>query len=212
MEFTKALQKSIKSDKRTNADPFLLHSRVCDLVGDDYEEKKAAEEFYRLDVKHDISKSILAAAPVRYKKRKKRYYKIKSITPPPDNAYVFFADDFQTLHISGECPRLKDAARVYRSTYDHARALSFKKAYLSERSWFYKVRHCGSVARLSSFYKPCVCRRCGSFTPKKAASIFYKLAAWLFAHIYIDVHRKTNYTPTSFGLLRSWLGRKRRKP
>ena len=73
MEFNEALQKSLKADKHTHSDPFLLHSRVCDLVGNDYEAKKAAEEFYRLDAKYEISKTILGSAPVRYKKRKKHY-------------------------------------------------------------------------------------------------------------------------------------------
>ena len=48
MEFNEALQKSLKADKHTHADPFLLHSHVSDIVGNDYEAKKAAEEFYRL--------------------------------------------------------------------------------------------------------------------------------------------------------------------
>jgi len=211
MEFKDALQKSLKTDKHTHTDPFLLHSRVSDLVGNDYEAKKAAEEFYRLDAKYEISKTILGAALVRYKKRKKHYYKLKPIPIPPDNAYVFFADNSQTLHLSGECPCLKDEARVYRATYDHARTLAFKKTYLSERSWFYKVHHRGSVARLSKFHKPHICRRCGSFTPKKATNVFYKLVAWLFDHIYIDIHRKTNYSSTSFELFKTWLGKKKEK-
>ena len=211
MEFKEALQKSLKTDKHTHTNPFLLHSHVSDLVGNDYEAKKAAEQFYRLDAKYEISKTLLASAPVRYKKRKKHYYKINPISIPPDNAYVFFADNSLTLHLSGECPCLKDEARVYRTTYDHARTLDFKKTYLSERSWFYKVHHRGSVARLSKFHKPHICRRCGNFTPKKATNIFYKLAAWLFDHIYIDIHRKTNYTPASFELFKAWLGKKREK-
>ena len=211
MEFNEALQKSLKADKHTHADPFLLHSRVSDLVGNDYEAKKAAEEFYRLDAKYEISKTILGAAPVRYKKQKKHYYKIKPMPIPPDNAYVFFTEDSQTIHLSGECPCLKDDARVYRTTYDHARTLDFKKAYLSERSWLYKTRHLGSIARLSKFHKPHLCRRCSNFTPKKATNIFYRLAAWLFDHAYIAIHRKTNYTPTSFELFKAWIKKKKEK-
>ena len=211
MDFKEAMQHSLKTDKHTRTDPFLLHSRVSDLVGNDYEAKKAAEEFYRLDAKYEISKTLIASAPVRYKKRKKCYYKIKPIMSPPDNSYVFFIDDSQTLHLSGECPCLKDSLRVYRTTYDHARTLDFKKAYLSERSWLYKTRHLGSIARLSKFHKPRLCRRCGNFTPKKTTNIFYKLAVWLFDHIYIDFHRTTNYTPTSFELFNAWLEKKREK-
>ena len=69
MEFQEALQKSLKADKHTHTDPFLLHSRVCDLVGNDYEAKKAAEEFYRFDAKYEISKTILATTP-QQKRRK----------------------------------------------------------------------------------------------------------------------------------------------
>ena len=211
MEFKEALQRSLKADKRTHTDPFLLHSRVSDLVGNDYEAKKAAEEFYRLDAKYEISKTLLASAPIRYKKRKKHYYKIKPMPIPPDNAYVYFGENTSTLHLSGECPCLKDEPRVYRTTYDHARTLDFKKTYLSERSWFYIAHHRGSVARLSKFHKPHICRRCGNFTPKKATNIFYKLAAWLFDHAYIDIHRKTNYTPTSFELFKAWAKNKKEK-
>ena len=55
MDFKEALEKSMKQDNRTHADPFLLYSRVSDLVGNGYEAKKAAEEFYRLDAKYEIS-------------------------------------------------------------------------------------------------------------------------------------------------------------
>ena len=136
MEFNEALQKSLKADKHTHSDPFLLHSRVCDLVGNDYEAKKAAEEFYRLDAKYEISKTILGSAPVRYKKRKKHYYKVKPMPIPPDNAYVFYTNDLPTLHLSGECPCLKDKTKIYRATYDHARTMDFKRTYLSKRSLF----------------------------------------------------------------------------
>ena len=212
MDFKEAMQHSLKTDKHTRTDPFLLHSHVSDLVGNDYEAKKAAEEFYLLDAKYEISKTLLASAPVRYKKRKKHYYKIKPISIPPDNAYVYFGENTSTLHLSGECPCLKDEARVYRATYDHARTLDFKKTYLSERSWFYKAQHCGSVARLSKLYRAHICLRCGNFTPKKATNVFYKLAAWLFDHAYIDIHRKTNYTPTNFELFKTLITKKRRKP
>lgn len=211
MEFNEALQKSLKADKHTHADPFLLHSHVSDLVGNDYEAKKAAEEFYRLDAKYEISKTILASAPVRYKKRKKCYYKIKPIISPPDNAYVYFADSSPTLHIVGECPCLKDAPRVCRTTYDHARMLDFKKTYLSERSCFYKARHLGSIARLSRQHKPYICRVCGNFKAKTANGIFYKIAKCIFYRTHIDIHRKTNYTPTSFEMFKAWLKKKKEK-
>ena len=72
---------------------------MSDLVGNDYEAKKAAEQFYRFDAKYEISKTIIASAPVRYKKRKKHYYKINPMLIPPDNAYVYFGDNTSTLHL-----------------------------------------------------------------------------------------------------------------
>ena len=186
MEFKEALQKSLKADKRTHSDPFLLHSRVCDLVGSDYEAKKAAEEFYRLDAKYEISKTILGSAPVRYKKRKKHYYKVKPMPIPPDNAYVYFDENGETLHLSGECPCLKNASQIYRTTYDHAKMLDFKRKHLSNRSWFYKMRYSGSILRLSNSHKVHICRHCGRFTPRQAKGVFYRLARWIFERFHID--------------------------
>ena len=192
MEFNEALQKSLKADKHTRTDPFLLHSRVCDLVGNDYETKKAAEEFYRLDAKYEISKTILGSAPVRYKKRKKHYYKIKPMPIPPDNAYVYFDENGDTLHLSGECPRLKGASQIYRTTYDHAKMLDFKRKHLPNRSWVYKIRYSEIISRLSQSHKVHICRRCGDFTVKKSNSIFYKLARAIFTKSYIHLYKKTN--------------------
>ena len=51
MELKEALRQSPKADAHTKKDPFLLHSRVSDLIGNDLEAKKAAEGFYRLKSK-----------------------------------------------------------------------------------------------------------------------------------------------------------------
>ena len=171
MEFKEALQKSLKSDKHTHTDPFLLHSYVSDLVGNDYEAKKAAEEFYRLDAKYEISKAILASAPVRYKKRKKHYYKLKPMPIPPDNAYVFYTNDLPMLHLSSECPCLKNKT-VYRTTYDHARYRDYLRTKPS-------LKHRYSY-RLSKAHKPKLCRRCGNFTPTFARSFVDKIKAFLY--------------------------------
>ena len=178
MDFKQALSHSLKIDKRTLTDPFLLHSRVSDLVGNDYEAKKAAEEFYRLDAKYEISKTILASAPVKYKKRKKHYYKIKPMPTPPDNAYVYFNEDTSTLHLSGNCPCLKDAPQIRRTTYDHAKMIEFKRKHLYNCSWVYKIRHLGSIARLSKSQKVHICRRCGDFIPSVLHNSFF--GKWLF--------------------------------
>ena len=196
MELKEALQKSLKADKRTHSDPFLLHSRVCDLVGNDFEAKKAAEEFYHLNAKYEISETILGAAPVRYKKRKKHFYKIKPMPIPPDNAYVYFNEDSSTLHLSGECPCLKGDSQIYRTTYDHAKMLDFKRKNLRNSSWFYKMRYSGSITRLSKNHKVHICRSCGDFTPRKANGIFYKLARWILEHLHIDLRRKINCSPS----------------
>ena len=198
MDFKQALNKSLKIDKRTKTDPFLLHSRVSDLVGNDYEAKKAAEEFYHLDAKYEISETILGVAPVRYKKRKKHFYKIKPMPIPPDNAYVYFNEDSSTLHLSGECPCPKGDSQIYRTTYHHAKMLDFKRKNLRNSSWFYKMRYSGSITRLSKNHKVHICRRCGDFTPRQANGIFYKLARWILEHLHIDLRRKINYFPSIF--------------
>ena len=202
MEFNEALQKSLKADKHTRADPFLLHSHVSDLVGNDYEAKKAAEEFYRLDAKYEISKTILGSAPVRCKKRKKHYYKIKPMPIPPDNAYVYFDENGETLHLSGECPCLKNAPKIYRTTYDHAKMIDFKRKHLPNRSWFYKMRYSWSISRLSQSHKVHICRRCRDFTPRQVNGIFYRLARWIFERWHIDLRRKSNYSPSGFELFK----------
>lgn len=168
MEFKEALQRSLKVDKHTHIDPFLLHSRVSDLVGNDYEAKKAAEEFYRLDAKYEISKTLLASAPVRYKKR---YYKIKPMPIPPDNAYVYFGEDTSTLHLSGACPCLKNKT-VYRTTYDHARYKNFLRTSPSLKHRY--------LCRLSKTHNPKLCRRCGSFIPTFARSLVDKIRLFLW--------------------------------
>ena len=174
MEFKEALQRSLKLDKRIHSNPFLLHSRVSDLVGNDYEAKKAAEEFYRLDAKYEISKAILATVPQpKRRKRKKHTYKLKPITPPPDNAYVFFINDSPTIHISGECPCLKDKT-VFRTTYDYARY----RDYLKHRHSHPLKPRCSR--RLSKSHKPQICRRCGQFTPTYPRTFIEKLRAFLY--------------------------------
>jgi hypothetical protein len=208
MELRQAMAHALRANAHTRTDPFLLHSHVSDLVGNDYEAKKAAEEFYRLDAKYEISKTILGSAPVRYKKRKKHYYKVKPMPIPPDNAYVYFDEDAEVLHLSGECPCLKGASQIYRATYDHARKLDFKRKHISGYSWFYKAHNFGSITRLSKSHKVPVCRRCGDFTPKQARGIFHRLGRWILERAHIDLRRKVNYSPTSFERLKARITQK----
>ena len=165
-------------------------ARVFFFVGNDYEAKKAAEEFYRLDAKYEISKTILGSSPVRYKKRKKHYYKVKPMPIPPDNAYVYLDEDAEVLHLSGECPCLKNASQIYRTTYDHAKMLAFKRKHLPNRSWFYKMRYSGSISRLSQSHKVHICHRCGNFTPRQAKGVFYRLARLIFERFCVDALQK----------------------
>ena len=184
MEFKEALQKSLKADKHTHSDPFLLHSRVCDLVGNDYEAKKAAEKFYRLDAKYEISKTILGSAPVRYKKRKKHYYKLKPMPIPPDDAYVFFSTDSRTLHLSSECPCLKNKT-VYRSFYDFARYSDYTKITKQQYRRY----------ELSKAHRPPICRCCGHFKPTFARNFADKLKAFLYNTFGIGSSVQLVYSP-----------------
>ena len=174
MDLKEGLQKSLKQDKHTHTDPFLLYSYVSDLVGNDYEAKKAAEEFYRLDAKYEISKVILATVPkTKRRRRKKHAYKIKPITPPLDNAYVFFTNDSPTIHISGECPCLKDKT-VFRTSYDYARY----RDYLKHRQGHYLTTHWSH--ELAKAHTQQICRRCGSFTPTYPRTFIEKFRTFLY--------------------------------
>ena len=185
MELKEALQKSLKADKHTHSDPFLLHSRVSDLVGNDFEAKKAAEEFYRLDAKYEISKTILNSAPTRYKKREKHYYKVKPMPIPPDNAYVFFSTYSRTLHLSGECPCLGD--HVYRTTYKCAKYRDLQRMRPSLKRRI--------LSRLSKKHKPPICRRCGNFKPTFAQKLMDKLKLFLHNTLRIGSPVKLIYSP-----------------
>ena len=190
MEFQEALQKSLKADKHTHTDPFLLHSRVCDLVGNDYEAKKAAEEFYRFDAKYEISKTILATTPQqKRRKRKKHIYKLKPIAPPPDNAYVFYTNESPRIHLSGECPCLRDKT-VFRTSYDYARYRDYLK---HRHSHPLKPRWSYSLAKS---HTPKICRRCGSFTPTYPRTFVEKLRAFLYDTL--GVGRPIQYVKVPF--------------
>ena len=185
MELKEALQKSLKADKHTHSNPFFLHSRVCDLVGSDYESKKAAEEFYRLDAKYEISKTILDATPQsRKRKRKKHYYKIKPIPIPPDNAYVFFSTNLQTLHLSSECPCLKNKT-VYRSFYDFARYSDYTKTTKQQYRRYESSRA----------HRPPICRCCGNFEPTFARGLIDKAKAFLYNTFGIGRSVQLVYSP-----------------
>ncbi len=173
MEFRDALQKSLKSDIYAHTDPFFLYSQVSDLVGNDYEAKKAAKEFYRIDAKYGISKAIIASAPkVKRKKRRKLVYRIKRLPDPPDMAYVFYTDKSSVFHISGECPCLNNKG-VYRTTYEYARYSDYLR--LREDAPNHRLSH-----RRVRAYKPKICHRCGNFNPTFARGILDKIRLFLY--------------------------------
>ena len=158
MNFKQALKKSLKADKHTHTDSFLLHAHISDLVGNDYEAKKAAEEFYRLDAKYEISKTILAAAP--QKPREKRVYRIKPMPQPPENAQVFYDTATETVHLLETCPRLSDPIAVHLVTYAKARRMDVCRTHPEIPWWSPRLN------RMAKTHTPRICRRCGEFISK----------------------------------------------
>ncbi len=166
MDFDKALSESLK-DKHTHTDPFLLHSRMSDLVGNDYHAKKAAEAFYRLNAKYDFSSTLIKAIPAKRTKRKKHIYRRKPLPMPTQNTYVFYAPDKPTLHISPDCPYLIGTNKVYRTTFD--------------RKVFFEG------------HRPHICRHCCYFRHQKATGIFNRVATYLLKTLYSDIRSPKLY-------------------
>lgn len=49
MDFKEAMQHSLKTDKHTRTDPFLLYSALCDCARNDYTVSPQAEMFHRFN-------------------------------------------------------------------------------------------------------------------------------------------------------------------
>ena len=160
MEFKDALKKVLKADKHTHDDPFLLYSHVCDLVGNDYEAKKAAEQFYRLDAKHKITETILESLPARYKERKKLRYRIKPTPPPAENTFVFYDTSTATVHLWEKCPHIH-AETTRHVSYSKAKRLDVCNKYPGIPWWTFAHK------QLAQKISPSVCRRCGDQTKLK---------------------------------------------
>ena len=157
MDFKEALQKSLKAQPNALADSFLLYSCVSDLVGNDYEAKKAAEQFYRLDETYQISKSIRETIPMP-KKRKKRIYRIKPIAPPAEDAYVFYDTNTETVHSLEQCPRITDL-RARHVIYAKAKQLDYSGKHTDIPWWSPALKHAAQS------HNPKICRQCGDFRP-----------------------------------------------
>ena len=65
MEFKEALSEAVKQDRRTHTDPFLLYARISDIIGNDYEVKKAAKEYFDLDCTYGLTESLLSSFPAK---------------------------------------------------------------------------------------------------------------------------------------------------
>lgn len=153
MDFNEALANALKKDRHTHKDPFLLSNRISDLVGNDYEAKRAAEAYFRLDSRYHITETAMKCAPAPGRRKKtKHYYRIKSLPPPPDNAFVFMdMSETQVVHMSRECPCLK-GKKVIRSLYR------------------YQSLYSGSTQ---------ICRICGHFAPTYPSKLFELLRLFI---------------------------------
>ena len=161
MDFQEALQKSLKQDKHTHTDPFLLYSRLSDLIGDDYEAKKAAEQFYRLDASHKITQTTLQSAlPPKRRKKKKHIYRVKPMPTPPDKAQVFYDTDTGTVHLLDGCPCIHDPAALRRLPYKKAKRLDVCRRFQNIGWWSPMLK------RMARYHNPTICRRCGEFLVK----------------------------------------------
>ena len=156
MDFQKALLYSLKTDKRTGRNPFLLYSRISDVAGNDYDAKKAAEEFYRLDAKYNITETIESSVPVQYKERKKLRYRIKPVPPPAENTVVFYDTSTATVHLCEKCPRIH-AETTRRVSYVKAKRLDVCRKYPGIPWWTFSHR------QIAQKVSPNICRRCGGF-------------------------------------------------
>ena len=176
MEFKDALQKTLQSNKRACSDSFFLYSCLSDFLGDNDEAKRAAEEFYRLDAKHEISRTILASAPkAKRRRRKKLVYKVKQGTAIPGKANVFFEGRSTLLHLSAECPCLNGTV-IYRTNYYFARYRDYIRNQQGTLNvdWSYKAINA---------HKPKICRRCGNFSPTYPRGFRERFRSFLYFYI-----------------------------
>ena len=157
MDFKEALESSMKQDNRTHADPFLLYSRVSDLVGNDYEAKKAAEQFYRLDARYEITKTILQVALPKQQKKKKHVYHIKPMPIPFEKVQIFFDTKTGVVHRLNTCPCIHDPAAIRHVTYAKAKQLDVSRTHPKISWWSPKLTH------MATTHHPKICRRCGNF-------------------------------------------------
>lgn len=198
MDFKEALDRAVKINGEASNDPFLLYSIICDLIGNDYQAKKAAEEFYRRGEVGNMSgaetssapapSSPKAAKPLPQSQKKKKHPKKPQQTVIPDDAIVFFADSSRTFHLSIECSGLKRASHAYYTCHDHAKVIDLK----SKRSWlpwYYNMFDAkGANERLKKHKIP-ICKICGGDEPWQKYGTWDRFAKWVFEHFGIDLHR-----------------------
>ena len=153
MDFNEALERALKDDKHTHSDPFLLKSRISDLVGNDYDSKEAMEAYFRLDSRYGITNTTLKCAPPPLKQaKKKQNCRGKPLLPPPDNAFVYVDINNRSVeHFSKDCPRLQGKVKL-RTLQKYQNKLSHGAA---------------------------VCRVCGGFSPTYPSTLLERIKLFL---------------------------------
>ena len=155
MDFEQAMEHVLKTDHRARTDPFLLYAKISDLVGNDYEAKKAAEEFYRLkaEKRSTTDQSISTASSGKRKKRK--HQSLKAIPQPPNGAIVYYGEDTTVIHLRRDCVDLQNAPLIHRATCANARRWDAWR--LSPNLFWWSPR----LTLLAKNHPLNICRRCG---------------------------------------------------
>ena len=169
MKLKDAIDEALKNEK-THEDPFLLHSCVSDLVGNDLEAKDEAERFFRQNADNSITRFILSSR-ARLQKKAAR----GAVAPPPHlppKAFVYYdtCTSLKTggnlMHMSLSCPALK-GKKVWQNPYFFARDMD---AYHASVAWDAREKH-----------KPAFCPVCIDFTPTYPDRLRDKLRIFLFS-------------------------------
>ena len=158
MDFEQAMEHVLKTDHRTRTDPFLLYAKISDLIGNDYEAKKAAEEFYRLEITKRMTTDRSINSPSTSKRRKRKREPLDSIPQPPNGAIVYYGEDTTVIHLNRDCIDLQNAPLIHRTTCANARRWDAWR--LSPNLFWWSPR----LTLLTRNHTLNICRRCGGVT------------------------------------------------
>ena len=155
MDFEQAMEHVLKTDHLARTDPFLLYAKISDLIGNDYEAKKAAEEFYRLETEKSLTtdRTIGVSSPGKRKKRKRQ--PLELIPQPPSGAIVYYGEDTTVIHLRKDCADLQHAPLIHRTTCANARRWDAWR--LSPNLYWWSLR----LTLLAKNHPLNICRRCG---------------------------------------------------